>query len=165
MLTLFATPFAVPAWQYAGDLNCYAGAGATDLERPEGVTAGTMTLAVCQAACQGTDSCTGITVCNPPSCFGRVPAHSGAQLLCYRRANISVANCAPSGIGYGEYQTFLLDRTASPPVPAPSSWEVLRGLNCYADHGARELDTPLNGSSAGVMTVGACKAACVGTPP
>lgn len=154
----------VAVWSLVYDRNCYPGHGADDLERPKGTVAGTMTLAVCQASCQGTVGCTGITICRPPDCYGSVPTQSGAHVLCYRRSNVRISECEPSGVGYGKYQTFLLDRTSSPPVPTPSSWDTLEGLNCYAGNGALDLETPA-GSNAGVMSIAACKAACIGTPP
>eukprot|EP01084_Bolivina_argentea_P099401 178688_1 len=65
--------------------NCYTGHGATDLEKPAGSSAGTMSLYKCQTLCDNTAQCTGVTVSNNETTTG--------YINCYRRGDINLLDC------------------------------------------------------------------------
>ena len=74
--------------------NCYGDRGdgtgshgADDLETPADSSAGTMTLHACQALCDATDGCDGVTV--------RLSTAAGSDGLvdCYRKGNIDLDAC------------------------------------------------------------------------
>jgi len=73
-----------------GDLNCYTGHGAVDLESPAGQPCGEMTLQECEAKCDELDDCQGITTS---------PA-DGGKILCYRRGAIVIGKCDHEAMGY-----------------------------------------------------------------
>ena len=60
--------------------NCYDRHGATDLESPEGSSAGSMDLDSCQALCDSTDGCTAVV-------------HDADTGDCFRRADVDLSAC------------------------------------------------------------------------
>jgi hypothetical protein len=78
--------------------NCYSGHGAIDLESSPGAAAFGNTIAACKAECDNTPGCTGVTIREGPS---------GSTLnTCYRRRNISLAECDSQGPGIESYHTW-----------------------------------------------------------
>ena len=66
--------------------NCGTGHGATNLEKSEDASAGTMSLSDCMKLCDSTDECQGISVSQ------NVTSTPGF-INCYRRGNIDIENC------------------------------------------------------------------------
>ena len=121
-------------WTAAPGFNCYEGHGATDLE-PGHSSAGTMSLAQCQAKCAGTAGCTSVTVS---------PAAGGAGLVnCYRKADVVLSHC---------------DRRTGFSTYVHRSWAAAGGYNCWAGHGARDIDGGTPGATG--LTVAQCRALC-----
>ena len=103
---------ALSSWTQHVGKNCYTGHGAIDLEHPEGSSCGTMSLAACQAKCDGLAGCSAITVA----------AGQGSDVTCFRRSNIVLSQCAEQG----GFSTWVKDDT--PPTPAPAPTPPLPGV-------------------------------------
>ena len=145
------TPAPPPAnWTKAGGANCYGARGsgtshgATDLEHPADSSCGTMTLAQCQAKCEGLAGCTAVTVQDG----------GGGLVECYRKGDVSLQHC---DLG-SEFTTYVRGGSA-----------VVSGLNCYGPrdgnpaHGAKDMESPVS-ASCGVMSVPDCLAKCAAEP-
>jgi formylglycine-generating enzyme required for sulfatase activity len=93
------------SWGLGRGFNCYQGAGATDLEHPQGSSHGQGSLQWCQGSCLNTPNCTGITVSKV----------SEKVFECYRRADIVTDLCQwPS-----QWEdTYLLDKPPAFPKAA-----------------------------------------------
>jgi formylglycine-generating enzyme required for sulfatase activity len=112
---------AANTWGMARGYNCYQGAGATDLETPQGTAYGEVSLADCKQVCLNTAGCTGITV----------ETITGGLVKCYRRKDIVPDLCAyPS-----EWQdTYLLNHASVAPKQASgvyaSRFDHMNGEDC-----------------------------------
>jgi formylglycine-generating enzyme required for sulfatase activity len=108
-------------WGLARGFNCYQGAGATDLETPQGSSYGDVSFADCKKACIGMTNCTAISVQNI----------TGGNVTCYRRADIVPNLCIyPDGFT----NTYLLDHQPVSPQPPSgvyaSRFDHLNGRDC-----------------------------------
>jgi hypothetical protein len=151
MCAALSSDLSSPAFTLKGNYNCYKDHGATDLEASSGDPAGSMRLAACEAACVGHDKCSAIVIqfntsdIDNPSCF--------------RRADINIDKCDHNPT-YGNYS--LYEMAPDPSPPSPKTWSKTLNKNCYGyGHGGQDLEIPA-GTSAGLMTLDACKDSCVG---
>ena len=147
--------------------NCYSKHGATDLESPQGSSAGSMELSSCQSLCDGTDACSAVVYdSSTGDCFRRSDVELGS---CYadQEYDLYAKEWGPSDsveltlpCGLPEMQSKHAWKKA--PAAADSSFTSLGAMNCYDGHGGVDLESP-PGSSAGVMSLDACQALCDST--
>ncbi|EOD36137.1 hypothetical protein EMIHUDRAFT_226704 [Emiliania huxleyi CCMP1516] len=79
-------------WTLHASTNCYAGAGAEDLETPSGSSCCTLPSRVdCFARCDATAGCEAVVVT------------STDPVLCYRRRSVDLSSCAQGDTSYDTY--------------------------------------------------------------
>jgi len=140
------------SWVQNNGLNCYANHGALDLESPKGSSCGLLSLVDCQAKCQATEGCDGVTVLADESSHSapdgtHVLADASGKFQCYRRGNFTLPSCDTGG----SYITYVAGQ-----------WAHAAGVNCYSGKGATDLESP-PGSNCGTMSLDACQAKCQAT--
>jgi hypothetical protein len=127
MFVLLPAGAVLASWTHKPALNCYVDHGATQIDDD---SLGSMTISACQAKCDERSDCTAVAV----------DTHDGE---CWRRKDIVLEKC-----DIAEFDTWVKHNT---------TWTQKKGLNCYSDHGATEIDKDPVGRN---MTVAACQGKC-----